>query len=94
LIVLEKHGIIHRDIKTRNNIICIDGSYKLGLHFFFFLNFFNIGDYSIARTGGVTLTGVAGTEFVTIFYFLFFCFIDRGYVAPEVLKDEEFVYIY
>jgi serine/threonine protein kinase len=31
LIVLEKHGIIHRDIKGKNIFISIDGSFKLGI---------------------------------------------------------------
>jgi serine/threonine protein kinase len=31
LIVLEKHGILHRDIKGKNIFICIDGSFKLGM---------------------------------------------------------------
>jgi serine/threonine protein kinase len=69
LMVLEKHGIIHRDIKTKNIFVTAEGSFKLGF-FFFFFGFFSllcfilqIGDYSIARIGGVTSTNPMGTEF-------------------------------
>jgi serine/threonine protein kinase len=51
LLVLEKGGIIHRDIKTKNIFITVDGIYKLG-------------DYSVAHIKGTVTMSVAGTEFV------------------------------
>jgi hypothetical protein len=44
-------------------------------------------------SGGTTMT-MSGTELENIFFFLFFnylIFICRGYIAPEILQEEEFI---
>lgn len=66
LITLENHGIIHRDIKTKNIFVTIEESFKLGLSYLFFLHFLLIiliGDYGVARIIGMTTNSMCGTEF-------------------------------
>jgi RIO-like serine/threonine protein kinase len=37
LVVLLHHGVIHGDIEPKNIFITVDGSFKLGIAFFFIL---------------------------------------------------------
>jgi hypothetical protein len=70
LIVLENHEIIHGNITTKNIFISNDGSFKLGLNYYFY--YFNlnwillllIGDYIIYEMSGILNNRI---EFENIF---------------------------
>jgi serine/threonine protein kinase len=101
---LHEEGVLHRDIKPGNVFFAEDGTPKLGFYFIFFIYLFYLytGDFGISRVileGAVTMTANLGTLFIYLLffsssYFFFFSFHFRGYMAPEIFKNEEYNLFY
>jgi serine/threonine protein kinase len=90
---LHEEGVMHRDIKPANVFFAADGTPKLGFYFLFVYLFFiylYLGDLGISRV----ILGdkqASTTNLGTLFYFFVLDILYfRGYMAPEILKNEEF----